>query len=62
MFFKPTVKEPEPEPEPEMEISGPFGVLHNTHIGVDPDTGKMEMWGKQVGFFFPFVFCALVLG
>lgn len=31
-----------------MEISTPFDMQHNTHIGVNPETGKMEVFGQEV--------------
>ena len=31
----------------EIEISMPYEVTHNTHIGMDPDTGKMRIWGDE---------------
>jgi hypothetical protein len=37
--------------EQQFEISGPFDCKHTTHIGVDPNTGKMRIVGEEVCVF-----------
>ncbi|KAF8545266.1 hypothetical protein BDD12DRAFT_811209 [Trichophaea hybrida] len=37
-------------PKGGMEISGPYDMRHTTHIGVDTKTGKMQVFGQEVGF------------
>lgn len=31
-----------------MDISAPYDLMHNTHIGMHPESGKMMIWGDEV--------------